>query len=250
MEAIENDAFDSDTIRDELPEVLALFKKDAVLFLIPYLDNPNEDIAFAAESAIEEVGKNAVPILCEEIETDNLVVKGKIIEILGSIGDKKAIPVLIKCLSHPEKSIRDEAEWSLTEIGSSCYDQVLPLLSSDSVQLICSAIYILPRVDPTKGFSAIIPLFNHSDDDVYDSVIDSFIGLNPKPVDELLSHIHSESTQELIGILNVLANSRDISVIEKISHLKEHPDNEVNETAEWAIDLINRSQNEKPIEIL
>ena len=70
MEAIENDAFDSDTIRDELPEVLALFKKDAVSFLIPYLDNPNEDLVYAAQAAIEEVGKNAVPILCEEIETE------------------------------------------------------------------------------------------------------------------------------------------------------------------------------------
>ncbi|MCA1915733.1 HEAT repeat domain-containing protein [Methanospirillum hungatei] len=249
IEAIEQNDLDSDIVRYELPEVLALFKKDAVSFLIPCLDNPNEDLVYVAKSAIEEVGKNAVPILCKEIETDNLVIKQKIIEILGSIGDKKAIPVLVKCLSDPDESIRDEAEWSLTEIGSSCYDQVLPLLSSDSVQLLCSAIYILPQVDQAKGVSAVIPLFNHPDDDVYNSVIDSLMGLNPAPVDELLSHIHSESTQELIGILNVLANSRNILVIEKISHLKEHPDDDVKEIAEWAIDLLTRSQNEKPIPI-
>lgn len=249
VEAIENDAFDSDTIRDELPEVLALFKKDAVSFLIPYLDNPNEDLVYAAQAAIEEVGKNAVPILCEEIETDNLVVKGKIIEILGFLGDKKAIPVLIKCLSHPEKSIRDEAEWSLTQIGSPCYDQVLPLLSSDSVQLICSAIYILPRVDRARGVSAIIPLFNHPDYEIFNCVYRSLNRLDTKPIDELLSYLNSESIEEIVGILNVFATSKDISVVEKISPLKEHPDIDVRETAEWVIDQINGSQNEKPIEI-
>jgi len=239
IEAIEHNDLDSDTIRYILPEVFALFKKDAVSFLIPYLDNPNEDLVYAAESTIEEIGKNAVSILCKEIETDNLVVKGKIIEILGTIGDKKAIPLLIKCLSHPEESIRDEAEWSLTQIGSDCYDQVLPLLSSDSVQLICSAIHILPRVDPTKGVSAIIPLFNHPDDEVFNCVYRSLIRLDTLPVYELLSYLHSGSIEELVGILNVFATSRDISVIEKISYLKEHPDTDVRETAEWAIESIN-----------
>jgi len=243
IEAIENDDLEPDTITDILPEVLVLFKKDAVSFLIPYLDDANEDWAYAAKSTIEEIGKPAVPILCSAVDTSNLIIMGKIIDILGTIGDKNAIPTLIKCLSHPEESIRDDATWSLKEIGSPCYNQVLPLLSSDDIQLVCAAIQILPAVDTKKGVPAVIPLFSHPDDEVYDLVFDSLLYLDPRPVDELVLHLKSDNVQELIGILNVLANCKDVSAIEKISPLKQHPDTDVSETAEWAIGLILKSQN-------
>ena len=243
IEAIENDDLESDTITDILPEVFVLFKKDAVRFLIPYLDDANEDLAYAAESTIEEVGKAAVPILCDAIDTSNLIVKGKIIDILGTIGDKKAVPTLIKCLSDPEESIRDKATWSLKEIGSPCYNQVLPLLSSEDKQLVCAAIEILPAVDTKKGVPAVVPLFSHPDEEVCDIVFDSLLYLDPRPVDELVLHLKSDNVQELCGILNVLANSKDASAIEKITPLMEHPDTDVSETAEWAIGLILKSQN-------
>lgn len=242
IEAIENDDLSSDTIKYILPEVLVLFKKDAVKFLIPYLDSENEDLAYAAESTIEEVGKAAVPILCDAIDTSNLIIKGKLIDLLGTIGDKKAIPTLIKCLSDPEESIRDDATWSLKELGSPCYNQVLPLLSSDDIHLVCAAVQILPAVDAKKGVPAVIPLFSHPDDEVYDTVFSSLVRLNTPPVDELVSHLQSDSVQVLFGILNVLANSKDTSAIEKITPLKEHPDTDVSETAEWAIGLILKSQ--------
>lgn len=247
IEAIENNALTPDCISYELPEVFALFKKNAVSFLIPYLDNPNEDLVDAAISAITEVGKPAVPILCEEIDTENIVIRQKIIEILGSIGDKKALPVLIETLSDPEESVRSEAEWALEQFDSSIYDQILPLLNSDSIHQICSAIYILPRLDRDKGISAVIPLLKNTDEEIFDSLFRSFSFLKPIPVDELLTYVHSENTQELCVVLNILANCEDTSVIEKISHLKDHPDDGVRETAEWAIDMLTESRDKTPL---
>ncbi|MFH0966483.1 MAG: HEAT repeat domain-containing protein [Methanobacteriota archaeon] len=261
LEAIESRVFEGDTIRYELPEVFALFGKDSVPVLIPLLagadetadaDDDNDDdegdidygyvLQYAAESALQEIGKTGVPLLCKGMSDTNPVIRSKIASILGEISDKRAVPALVQALADPDNDVRSEAVQALIAIGSPSYDKVLPLLRDPSIDLQIAAITILPEVNREKGIAAIVPFFEDSREEVWDAVYDSLTEMESKPISEMIAYLDCGKKEVIIGVLNILVNVGDRTLIPIITPFTRDVDEEIRNVADWSIEELSKEK--------
>lgn len=231
-------------------------------FLIPFLagadevadvddegDDHDEDdsdygnaLQYAAEEALQDIGKPGVPMLCKALSDKNPIIREKIASILSEIPDKRAIPALVAALADPYDNVRYMVTQALIAIGSPSYDKVFHLLKHESLLVLTAAIGILPEVNRKKGIVAIIPLFSDLREEVWDAVYDSLSDLDPKPVSEMIAYLTSEDKEVVIGALNILVKVGDRTLIPQVTPLTRHVDEEICEIAHWCIEELSKEK--------
>ncbi len=98
-------------------ETKAAKKADPGQILIDKLGDPDIQVAMAAADELVKEGKEAVPKLIARLSDASVGLKGQIVFLLGRIGDKEAVPVLIELLNTDENSyIRRNAAEALGKI--------------------------------------------------------------------------------------------------------------------------------------
>lgn len=77
----------------------------------------NAGLRNAAVETLEAIGAGAVHTLLLYINDDDHDLRKQIVDILGNIGDKQAIPHLIESLSDPDENVKSAAAENLGKIG-------------------------------------------------------------------------------------------------------------------------------------
>ncbi len=118
------DALEDDEGHVRKYAALALAKigdEKAIPYLVETLEDDDTDVQWKAIIALEKIGDPAVEPLINLLKADNWHVKGKVAEILGNIGDERAVEPLIRFLVGGKKSmnkyVRGKAAEALGNIG-------------------------------------------------------------------------------------------------------------------------------------
>jgi len=234
-DAMEEKQFEENLLWDEVPKVFANIGEPAIPELIKWLAHEDEYFYNMAEEALEMIGKPAVPALLKAITNPDAEVRMRIISVLEKTKDARALPYLITALSDADEQVGSYAQDAIIAIKPSSYNQIIPLLKSDDLQLMCSAISLLPALNRKKGIAEIMPFFVDSRDEVWDAVYDSLRFLEPPPVSELIKFLSDKDPQVMMGAMNVLVPFKDKKTIPFVEPLLNNTDENVRECAVWYI---------------
>jgi HEAT repeat protein len=119
-----------------------------------------EDNAGARNSAIEtlvKLGKKATLFLLDAFETTNRDVRKFIIDIIGEVKDRKAIPMLLKALKDDDDNVRASSVEHLGQMGDpSVVDALIEILKSNDLWTAFPAADALGRIGDKKAIPALI----------------------------------------------------------------------------------------------
>ena len=235
QEAMEARDLDENLLWDEVPKIFANIGVPAIPVLIKWLAHDDAYFHNTAEEALEMIGKPAVPALCEAITNPDSEARMRVISILEKTKDSRALPYLITALSDADEQVGGCAQDAIIAIKPSSYNQILPLLKSADLRLVCSAISLLPALDRKRGIPEIMPFFADPRDGIWDAVYDSLHFLEPPPVSEVLKFLSVEDPHVLVGAMNVLVFIKDKKTIPSVEPLLNHPDEKIRDYAVWCI---------------
>ena len=83
--------------------------------LVDQLAQTDTDARDQAAAALLDMGERAVPALVEACEVVEGTVRAKVIQVLGEVGDARAVNVLVRALA--DEAVSDDAARGLTRIG-------------------------------------------------------------------------------------------------------------------------------------
>ena len=119
MESVVNRTEQTDTSQNRIPD------------LIRDLSHRNEDIRWAAASALARIGTSAVDPLVTALDDKDSVVRLRAAWALGQIGDKRAVERLILTLRDGDWSVRMRAAEALGKLRAQRATDALLLLLRD-----------------------------------------------------------------------------------------------------------------------
>ena len=93
------------------------FESAALTPLLRSLEDDRPEVVEKGLKGLKKLGEKAVDALIKELRGRKRKTKGMIAELLGEIKDKRAVDVLISCLSDMDTEVRINAARSLCEIG-------------------------------------------------------------------------------------------------------------------------------------
>lgn len=119
-----------------------------------------EENAGARNSAIEtlvRLGKKVTASLLEAFETPNRDVRKFIIDVIGEVKDRKALPLLLKALTDEDDNVRASAVEHLGQMGdSSVVDALIDILKGGDLWTAFPAADALGRIGDKKAIPALI----------------------------------------------------------------------------------------------
>ncbi|GAB6284195.1 MAG: hypothetical protein STSR0009_03940 [Methanoregula sp.] len=248
QEAMEERQFEKSQLWEDVPKVFANIGDPAIPVLVEYLAREDSYFHDMADNALEMIGKRAVPALCMAIRHPDPKVRIRILSLLETFRHPGALPVLITALSDENDMVASYAADAIVAIKPSCYNQILPLLKSDDVGLVCTVIDLLPALNRKKGIAAIMPCFADERDKVRDAAGDTLFNLEPPPVAEMIPYLSSDTPTIVVGALNLLANEGTTTDITAVEKLLTHPDEELRDIATWCLETIRERSEAKPKE--
>ncbi|MDD5131603.1 MAG: HEAT repeat domain-containing protein [bacterium] len=91
--------------------------KATIPLFVTALKDRNRLVSIAASNVLIRTGKEAVPVLIEDLKHEEFEQRAQIIEILGKIGDTNAIPALTPHIKEEEGVVRLATALALARIG-------------------------------------------------------------------------------------------------------------------------------------
>ena len=135
----------SEEIIDELVHLLAA--------------HDNAGMRNSAVEALEKLGVQAMPILCQHVSDTDHDVRKFVIDILGSIGDTAAVPLLVRALDDPEPNVSSAAAENLGKIGDpEALPYLLQALGKADIWLRYTILDALSRIGKPVPMAVIAPL--------------------------------------------------------------------------------------------
>ena len=245
QEAMEERQFEESQLWDDVPKVFANISEPAIPVLVEYLARKENYFYDMAENALEMIGKRAVPALCTAIRHPDPKVRIRILSLLETFRHPGALPVLITALSDEDNLVAFYAGDAIIAIKPSCYNQILPLLKSDNVKLVCNIIDLLPILNRKKGIAAIMPCFTDERDEVRDAAGDTLFNIEHPPVAEMIPYLSSDTPTIVVGALTLLANKGTTTDLPAVEKLLTHPDEKLRDIAKWCLETIRERSEEE-----
>ena len=114
--------------------------------LIKSFENENQDVRTRAANAIVDIGKTAVDHLIEALGNKNVIIRVISAQVLGMIGDERAIEHLIKLFKDDDEDVRGYgAGGALVDIGKAAVKPLIEALSGEKISRLYS-IQVLGKV--------------------------------------------------------------------------------------------------------
>lgn len=115
----------SKAVKSEDPEIRILAMeslsrlglKATIPLFVTALKDPNRMASIAASNILIRTGKDAVPVLIEDLKHEEFEQRAQIIEILGKIGETSAIPAITPHIKEEEVVVRLATALALARIG-------------------------------------------------------------------------------------------------------------------------------------
>lgn len=119
-----------------------------------------DDNAGARNSSIEtlvKLGKNATSFLMMAFDTQNIDVRKFIIDIIGQVKDRRALPLLLKALKDDDDNVRASAVEHLGQMGDpSVVDALIDILKSGDLWTAFPAADALGRIGDKSAIPALV----------------------------------------------------------------------------------------------
>ncbi len=116
------------------------------------LDSEDSYLRCMAAESLGTIGdKAAVPALLKTLSADDPWVKGYVVEALGKIGDGRAVEPLIETMRSGGSGIRREGARALTGIGKPAIKPLIQTLSEDDGEMKASAAWVLAMAGELLG---------------------------------------------------------------------------------------------------
>jgi HEAT repeat protein len=289
------------TIRKSATMALAEIGTNAVDMMLEYLRGPNEDIRDGCLRALVRTGSKGLRKLFDAIvkmdDNQRFLIRRSLVNIgsrvveplmrlfrlkdpeiisfsascLGEIGNPRAVPVLIRGLSHSDWSVRRSCAYALSEIGERGVEKIAEALKSANDDVRYWGTRILESIgepgtpflvkalrDPSREirFFAARALVGSFDPSVARYLIDALadevwsvrkaaaetiIQLDSFNIEELLRHVSSDNADVRYWIRYILAKVGE-EHLEKIAELMRKGDAELRLYACQAAGLINSEE--------
>jgi HEAT repeat protein len=119
----------------------------------------NAGLRNSAVETLERLGSRAVPVLCRHGGDADHDVRKFVLDILGSIGDAGALPLMISALADPEPNVCAAAAENLGKIGDArAVPELLKALEKTDIWLRYTILEALGRIGKAVPMSLIAPM--------------------------------------------------------------------------------------------
>lgn len=136
-------------------------EKRQLEILIVQLQRPN---ARRAKQRIISLGAKAVPDLLAALDEEKLVLTQQLIEVLGRIGDERALPHLTSFIQHPNHWYRCAAVYAIGQIGGKESTPILIDCLKDPNCRVCEiALESLVAIDDSRAIPGLIDCLRSPD---------------------------------------------------------------------------------------
>jgi len=127
--------------------------------IVNLLASDNAGLRNSAVEVLERVGAPAMPVLCRHVEDSDHDVRKFVMDILGTIGDDRAVPLLAKALDDPEPNVCAAAAENLGKIGDGkAVPHLLRALEKNDIWLRYTILEALGKIGKTVPMAVIAPL--------------------------------------------------------------------------------------------
>ena len=122
------------------------------------LKDADEFVREEAIGALEMRAEESFDYLVEALNNRNKDIRKYSAQVLGYIGDEKAIQPLINTLKDGNKLVRREASTALTRIGEKAVDPLISILKDDDWKVRGAAAWALGSMKNNKAINFLEPL--------------------------------------------------------------------------------------------
>jgi HEAT repeat protein len=114
-------------LKQKVADIVAARDLKLARQLLRMLSIPDAEIVTMAKTGLRDLGKDALPMLCEALSSVLEPVRRHAASVCGEIRDQSAAPALIGALQDPRPSVRAEAAVALGRIGAT--EAIKPLVA-------------------------------------------------------------------------------------------------------------------------
>lgn len=182
--------------RSEIEQALVQFGAPAVAPLIAALSHANSRIRDGAMAALQELGAVAIDPLLEALSNGSAPVRSHAAEVLGAIGDGKALRPLIAALHDDDAQLQAKAAAALGKLRD--VGAVEPLLDfgehpSDTVRTAVAA--SLGELRAAAASEYLVSRIFDEGQRVWKSAQRSLVKLGPASINPLTEHLHASTAR-------------------------------------------------------
>lgn len=217
--------------------------------LVNLLDDQNESVHDTTMEALKEMGPDAVIPLIESFTMNDMSIWIPAVRLLGEIGDNRAVEPLILALKHPARILQYEAAKALGKINDPrAVEPLIQALSDNDTVVREAAAQSLTEI----GKPAVEPLIEAlGERDLYvltsATMILGTIG-DVRAVEPLVDLLRTEALEHRSWMLRTelaraLGKIKDPRANDALNILASDIDDEVRETALWALKEIEQGES-------
>ncbi len=152
-------------VRKETVDVLLAMRipDEMVEEIVDLLASENAGLRNSAVESLERLGNRAVLPLCGHVNDVDHDVRKFVIDILGTIGDARAVPLLVKALDDPEPNVCAAAAENLGKIGDDgAIPHLLRSLTKSDILLRYTILEALGKIGKPVPMAVITPLVHEN----------------------------------------------------------------------------------------
>jgi HEAT repeat protein len=182
-----------------------------------------------------------IPPLVAATHDPDLLVRVRVLESLGSFKDPLVLPPLLEALRDTDRDVRVQAARSLANVcegDEATIDALIVALDDPSDVVRSEVAETLGKVGNERAAEALVKLLDDPDATVRYFAAQSLAVLGGDyAVKALVTGLakYADSAVMLIDILNTLAKIGDKRALNAVQSYIEHPDSDVQTTAQWAV---------------
>lgn len=188
---------------------------------------------------------SALPVMIEALDNDQSEeVKLQIVEILGKFKVPDVIPSLLKSLASDNVEIRAMVAKSLGLAGQAeAIPPLMDALGDDSAQVRAQVAEALGELNAEASIDVLVDtLVNDEDSNVRYFAIQSLVNIGgDKVLNNLCNRLESESNIGVIlDLIETITKLKNPSALERLRPLVDHEDGDIQATAKWAVDVLEK----------
>ena len=193
------------------PDIERLREQHAIQKLIRALNHKDDEVAWHAMEALTDIGQPAVELLCDAIQNKHIKIRRGVIEVLGNLGDKRAVPTL--CLALNDPTISDVTAAALGKIGDNkAVDPLLNIINkyqydprgTNKLRTAINATTALRKIGDTNAAESLASILSINNFSVHKNIVEALVNIGQNAINPLCKALSDENVQVRSSAANIL----------------------------------------------
>lgn len=200
-------------IRDHALSALVKIGSRNASLLVRYLHDESWDVRRKNREALIKIGTASVEPLLSSLDGKTNRIDPQVIEILGIIGDPRAVERLIHALDDPSADVREAAARALGKIGDP--RAVAPLIRIRSgrknEKVYAAAVWALCKIGDARAAEFLVGTLHHKNKTLRELASHALVKMGGDAVDDLIKRLDDDKICDSIAtILGKIGDRRSI----------------------------------------